>query len=1061
MEPTDRSDQCIPTFSARYPPPGQTTYAGRPTGGGATTNRHDAGHRSQHHWRCGDTWAMRARLTSNHFVGRAGELAELELALGEAAGRQPVLVLIGGDSGVGKTRLVGEFERRLAGESALVLRGESIEQGDGELPYAPLLGALRPLVRHHHPALDVLSAGSRTQLAALLPALGDGRPAPVERDPMGQLRLFEALLELLDLLSDSTPVALVLEDMHWADGSTRTFAQFVARSLREERVLLLLTYRTDELHRRHALRPLLAELERLERARRIDLAPFDRVELTEALTDILGDVPDKQLVARLFSRSEGNPLYTEELLAAGLDGRGAAPQSLRDAFMLRIERLSTDAQQALRAIAIGQRLDEGTLAAMTGIDGEPLQAALREAIAEQVLVAGDDDQLSFRHALLREALYDDLLPGERCDLHLALAGVLEQHGPPVVGELERAATIARHYAAAGDQRAALRTTVLAGQAANRAYAHTEAAALAERALELWPRVPDAEGEVGLDHTGLLVLAADAHDLGHDRARGEHLLKQALRELDPDRDPRRYSALLARLARVQWALNQGPQALASAQRALAILPAADSGRERIGLLAWLARIRCLRGRFRDAIKDGEEALAAAVTANDSQAEAQILNTLGMAQIALGEVDAGVAGLRRAIEISRRLDDIHGLTDGYGNLADLLCLAGRTAIGLATAKEGLAAIPAQVTRSHNWMVLIVSELAFETGDWQLAQAHLDLGAPAARLVGLHLIYRRLREAELALGKGDEDGAACCLDAIESIVAASSEPQWHGSFGALLGELRRRRGELPGARAAVDQALDRLELCTDDVMRIARVTAVGLGIEADRALRARDLRDTADARDALTRARIHMRRLRAAAESGGPVEAAWRAVGAAELARARGRNDPALWRRAAGAWDGLARPYPAAVARWREAEALVESDDRSAAAPVARAALEAARRLGSSWLAGEVTSLSGRGRLDIALPADTVSKPAGNAEPTDPFGLTPRERQVLGLVAKGATNRQIGAALFMAEKTASVHVSRILGKLGVKTRTQAAAVAHRQQLSDAVISGVGPRTDPEPDR
>ena len=91
MEPTDRSDQCIPTFSARYPPPGQTTYAGRPTGGGATTNRHDAGHRSQHHWRCGDTWAMRARLTSNHFVGRAGELAELELALGEAAGRQPGL----------------------------------------------------------------------------------------------------------------------------------------------------------------------------------------------------------------------------------------------------------------------------------------------------------------------------------------------------------------------------------------------------------------------------------------------------------------------------------------------------------------------------------------------------------------------------------------------------------------------------------------------------------------------------------------------------------------------------------------------------------------------------------------------------------------------------------------------------------------------------------------------------------------------------------------------------------------------------------------------------------
>ena len=188
------------------------------------------------------------------------------------------------------------------------------------------------------------------------------------------------------------------------------------------------------------------------------------------------------------------------------------------------------------------------------------------------------------------------------------------------------------------------------------------------------------------------------------------------------------------------------------------------------------------------------------------------------------------------------------------------------------------------------------------------------------------------------------------------------------------------------------------------------------------ARDLGERADARDALARARIHMLRLQAAADSGGPVEAAWRAVGAAELARARGRNDAKLWRRAAAAWDALARPYPAALARWREAEALVESGDRAGAEPA------------------ELTSLSGRARLDLS----EQGEPPADAEAPDPFGLTPRERQVLELVAKGATNRQIGAALFMAEKTASVHVSRILGKLGVQTRTQAAAVAHRQQLS-----------------
>ncbi|HWC87433.1 MAG TPA: AAA family ATPase [Solirubrobacteraceae bacterium] len=985
---------------------------------------------------------MRARLTSSRFVGRTGELAELELALGEAARRCPVLVLIGGESGIGKSRLVAEFERRIAGEGVVVLRGEGIDQAEGELPYAPLLSALRPLVRHHHPALAALTPGARAQLAALLPALGDGGSSPDGHDPAGQLRLFEALLELFDVLSDPNPLVLVLEDMHWADRSTRSFAQFIARSLREERVMLLLTYRTDELHRRHALRPLLAELERLDRAHRIDLEPFDRIELAEALTDILGGAPDEVLVERLFGRSEGNPLYTEELLAAGLDGRGAAPKNVQDAFMLRIERLSTDAQAAVRAIAIGQRLDHVAITAMTGIDGDRLQGALREAVAEQVLVAGEDDLLAFRHALLREALYDDLLPGERGQLHLALAGMLEAQGPPGERDFERAATIARHYAAAGDQRAALRATVAAASAANCAYAHAEAAALAERALELWPRVTDASGVVGIDHIGLLTMAADAHDLGHDRNRGEHLLEHALREFNPGTDPRRYSALLMRLARVRWSLNQGESALACAQRALSLLPAGDPGHERVAIQAWLARVRCLRGRYRDAVTDGEEALAAAVAIKDRHAEAEILNTLGMARMVLGDVDEGVMSLRRAVEISRELDDMDALTDAYANLADLLSLSGRSASALATALEGLAAVPSGHARSHNWLLLTVSELAFETGNWELARTHL--GAPPARLVGLHFMFRHLREAELALGVGDEDLAASCLEAIEAVVAASSEPQWHGAFGALTGELHRRRGDLAGARRAVEEALDRMELCTDDVMRIARVTAVGLGVEADRALRARDLHDGADARDALARARIHIQRLEAAAESGGPVEAAWLAIGAAQLARATGGNDAELWRRAAQAWDELARPYPAALARWREAEALIEDGDREAAAPVLRAASETARGLGAGWLADELMSLSGRARLDLSEPAAAPADSGPEPEATDPFGLTPRERQVLALVAQGATNRQIGATLYMAEKTASVHVSRILGKLGVQTRGQAAAVAHRQQLA-----------------
>jgi DNA-binding CsgD family transcriptional regulator len=228
----------------------------------------------------------------------------------------------------------------------------------------------------------------------------------------------------------------------------------------------------------------------------------------------------------------------------------------------------------------------------------------------------------------------------------------------------------------------------------------------------------------------------------------------------------------------------------------------------------------------------------------------------------------------------------------------------------------------------------------------------------------------------------------------------------------------------------------------MRIARVTAVGMVVEADRAQRARDLREKADERDAVARARIHMDRLKAAAEDGGPVERAWVAMGNAEMTRARGRSDADRWLAAASEWDALDRPYWVAIARWRAAEALVDGGDRTAAAEAARPALETARRLGSAWLTAQLTGLASRARLNLEAERDGDGMPA-ETENGNPFGLTPRERQVLALLAEGATNRQIGTALYMAEKTASVHVSRILSKLGVSTRTQAAAVAHRQHL------------------
>ncbi len=421
---------------------------------------------------------------------------------------------------------------------------------------------------------------------------------------------------------------------------------------------------------------------------------------------------------------------------------------------------------------------------------------------------------------------------------------------------------------------------------------------------------------------------------------------------------------------------------------------------------------------------------------------------MAQISLGDIDEGVSCLRAAIQIATEDDDLSRMEGAYSNLADSLSLAGRTLEALEVAKEGLAAFATRGTRATNWLLLTVSDLEFQAGDWPSARVHFD--QVSTHPSGRTLIFRLLRETELTLGAGDEERAVQCLEELEPLISRSSEPQWIGEYGTLKAECLRRQRELAGARAAVGAALDRIELCTDDVARIARVTAAGMRVEADIAQGARDLRERADERDAVARGRIHMQRLRAAAQEGGPVERAWSAVGAAELARARGRNDAKLWGKAAREWEAMSRPFQQAVALWRGTEAQIDAGDRAAATETVQAAFEIARRLDGGWLIDELTALAQRARLDLGESvgdgvrvSDANGDGAGSGPGEDPFGLTSRERQVLALLAEGATNRQIGTALFMAEKTASVHVSRILSKLGVRSRTQAAAVAHRLHL------------------
>jgi ATP/maltotriose-dependent transcriptional regulator MalT len=865
----------------------------------------------------------------------------------------------------------------------------------------------------------------------------------MDRDAPAQSRVFEALLTLLDQLGREEPVLLAIEDLHWADASTRAFLSFLARSLRGERVLVVASYRPDELHRRHPLRPLLAELERGPRARRIELARLTRAELAQQLEDILGAAPDEARVERMYARSEGNPLFTEELLAAGLDGRGELPPTLRDALMVRIEALPQDAQEVLRVLAAGRRLDHALLAEASGLQSGALREALREAASGHVIVADDMGEYAFRHALLREVVHDDLLPGEHAELHLALARAFERRMREQGGNARLAAGIAHHYLSAGDQPAGFAAAVRAGDAAEEVHAHGEAARLYERALQLWSRVPDPEALAGLDHATLLCRAAASH---HDRPRAEALYEAALSEIDETTEPYRAADVLERLANVRWGLGAAEAALTTLEHGLALLPGDDASPERAMLLGLRAKFLMLRGRHRSAVQAARDALTAAEASSEPAARSRALNAMGTSLMALGQVDQGAGKLREALDLAVAHKCLPEMRAAYINLADLLHQRGRSDEARAVAHDGAERTTGTGGYS-SWVSTVEAEIALDTGDWAYAERHLPDPGP---VTGTTFVNFALRHAELALGQGDAARARSLLDDVDVAAVNIDEPQFLGVMGALRAELERRAGDLDAARAAIRRALDRIETCTDDVVRLARVAAVGVVVEADAAQRACDLGDDEARRRALLEADFHLGRTAAAAEDGGPVEEAWLRSAEAEHARANGNADPAAHEAAAQAWDAVQRPYPAALMRWRAGEAHVAAGDRDAAGAVLERAYAVAARLGAGWLRGEIEGLAARGRVALGVGDGEVSEPlAAAAAQEDPFGLTPRERQVLVLVAEGRTNREIGDSLFMAEKTASVHVSRILAKLDVRSRTEAAAVAHRLGLDGDVAA------------
>jgi DNA-binding CsgD family transcriptional regulator len=983
-------------------------------------------------------------------------MASLAAPMQRACGGDAAFALIGGEAGVGKTRLVGELAARASDAGFMVLVGHCIELGAEGLPLAPLIGALRVLARST-PAdeLAELLGPARPRLARLLPELDPGGAAALPSDGVQAGQLLELVLWLIGRLSAARPVMLVLEDLHWADQSTLELLAFLVRSLREVRVLLVATYRSDEMHRRHPLRPLLISWERLRSVHRIELPSFGREEVAAQLEAILTRESEPELVDLICDRSGGNPFLVEELAGIVLAGGDPAllPPSLRDVLLSRIDSLGAAAQLLLRTASVaGRRVPDRLLARVVGLDEAVLFSALREAVESHLLVVGDADRgYAFRHALTRDAVYEDMLPGERVRLHAAYGAALE--GDPGLADNEAAvpAALAHHWDAALDLPRALSASVMAAQQALSSYAPAEALRHLERALQIWPRVPDAEQRTGLDQAEVTTLAADAAYRAGAAGRAVALLDQALTELPGDEDAVRRALLLHRRARALREVGREAESITSLEQAMALLPADQPTRAYATVLSTLASFLATTNDPGRAACTAQRAVEAACAAGAAAAEADARISLGSARSYLGTseegIEEGLEDLRAGLRLADGLDAPAIAARGFLNLSDVLELLGRHAEAARVAREGLALTARFGLGLSNLGCLLTGNLGeplLRLGQWDAVDR---LTAQALRTLPESLsgsAPRQLR-AELAALRGRYGDATRELQAARQTLGGTTEDQFILHFLRTEVLIAHGQGHLAAARAKLEDGL-----AAAPAPLLPRYTWpllwLGMRIEADDATCSRDRREALP--DISSERCRDLVRLSGELAALTPPARGYRALFTAEHARVSGTDDSETWAAAVHAWRVAGEPYPLAYALLRLAEAHCGTGDRQAAADAVREASATASRIGAIPLAGEAAALARRARLSLDDPPGDDPGQADHASATPPdeadelarFGLTGREREVLMLLAIGRSNSQIGQELFISPKTASVHVSNILAKLGVTGRIEAAAVAHR---------------------
>ncbi|PDP88756.1 LuxR family transcriptional regulator [Glycomyces fuscus] len=976
--------------------------------------------------------------TSPLLVGRQDQLRLLCEHARRCRAETSGTVLLGGDAGVGKSRLVGEFTADLPEGTVFV--GGCLELGVDGLAYAPFTAILRQLLRERGRAVfEEAASGGTGELARLLPELG---PLPGGR---GEHRgvLFEQVLRLVQRAAGDRGLTLVLEDLHWSDCATRDLLVFLVRNLDLPGVQVIATYRSDDLHRAHPLRLLLPELERLPAVTRLDLRPLSREEVGRQAHAITGAALTAERLDDLYRRSDGIPLYVEALTdsGSGLPAAEDVPDHFRDLLLAPVHRLDPQSVSVLRVASVGAvsgEIGHRPLEHASELPEDALEAALHTLVDARLLrVSGDGYR--FRHALLREAVHDSLLPGAHSRLHLRFAQLIDDL-PDAFPAERRAAEQAHHYQAAQDLPRALQAAWSAARRAGETLAHGERLAMLERVLALWDRVPDAVERTGGRTRPEVLAEAALSALQAGRPRQAWGLCDeglaAVPEAPGDDRAMTVRAVLFRCrgqARTHCVDEGAGDDLAEALR---LHPPGMPGYGR--MLSILARETMFRPGERtpldrSAEELAQEAVEVARSTGDRSAEAAALVTLGSLHMGRGDLERGRPVVERAVELSREVGDTAMEARGVNNLAHYLREQGRHHESLESMERFLAGHRSGGTGSvhRSFLYQNIAEAHFELGHLARARevAHEALGRSPTPM---HRVFLLVPGSRAALAQGDlaaarsgtaHDDLAGTREGIDrvdrmSVLSMERLDQAQQAATAWL-DLLLAEGDTDGARAYAGEVLARLAFSGSPGYGWS---LLDLAAEAVR-------RSAAPEEDPL---RV---RVGATAERFpvlGPVQEAMRASCRARLAEgtASAEHVRRAWEEAVERWEDTPMRLYRAGARLRAAHAALAVRDQAAARERLERAHGAARECGAVPLE--------RAAADLARRAGVRLGGADGPPPAVPAGLTPRELEVARLLAVGGTNAQIAERLFITPKTASVHVSNILAKLGVPNRAAAGARA-----------------------